>query len=125
MDSIILELNSNRRLEIILTEVELSHRFIHFTINEGTRNFKKRLDDYISVIRELEGQNFKHFRITQDTEVYDAKGQMTLPGNPRGYTVMLVCDLPEGAGNNEISTVQKSKISIGEVMMLDANMLKI
>jgi hypothetical protein len=45
-------------------------------------------------VRKIEGDCLKFYKFSQDGEVYDAQGQLTLAGNPRGMTIMLVSELP-------------------------------
>ena len=52
------------------------------------------IDSYIEAVRKVEGDNLKFYKLSQDGEIFDAQGQLTLPNNPRGMSVMLVCELP-------------------------------
>lgn len=82
---------NNNKLELILTEVELSHRFIHFVVKEKeVKGYRKRLEEYIEQVKANQKDHMKFFKVTQDSDVYDANGQLTLAANPRGMSVMLV-----------------------------------
>ncbi len=49
------------------------------------------IDNYIELVKKCEGENLKFYKLNQDGEIYDAQGQLTLQGNPRGMSIMLVC----------------------------------
>lgn len=86
------ELNSaNRKLELIITDVELSHRFIHFVVKDNIRNYKKKIDEYVKLVQDVEKDNMKFYKVSQDGDIYDAHGQLSVPGNPKGSTIMFVC----------------------------------
>ena len=81
-----------------MTEVELSHRFIHFVFRERlTKNSKAMIESYIDAVRKVEGERLKFYKLNQDGELFDSQGQLALPHNPRGMTIMLVCELPPEA----------------------------
>lgn len=61
--------------------------------------------------------------MTIDTEVYDEDGQLMMQANNRGATIMLICDIGEGA--TEYLQIPKSNVSIGEMMVMDATQLKV
>ncbi len=48
------------------------------------------IESYIDAVRKMEGDNLKYYKFNQDNEIYDAQGQLTLPGNPRGMSIMIV-----------------------------------
>lgn len=74
-----------------MTETELSHRFIHFQLRDKqVKNIKPMIDSYIDAVRKAEGDNLKLYKLNQDGDIYDNQGQLTLPTNPKGMTVMLV-----------------------------------
>jgi hypothetical protein len=52
-------------------------------------------------------------------------GQLSLPGNPRGMSIMLVCELPEEATEHMSYLSGKNRIAIGDILMMDGNMLKV
>lgn len=81
------------------------------------------LDSYIEAVRKAEGEHLKYYKLNQDGEVYDQQGQLSLPSNPKGMTVMLVSELPEDAVEHLVCP--RSKIAIGELAMMEASMLKI
>jgi hypothetical protein len=48
LDTVVSEMSSNRKLELILTEVELSHRFVHFVLRDKlVKNCSKLIDSYV------------------------------------------------------------------------------
>jgi hypothetical protein len=47
-----------------------------------------------------------------------------LAGNPKGMTIMLVCELSESA-TEHIAYSSKNKIAIGDLIMMDSHMLKV
>jgi len=75
-------------------------------------------------VKKAEGDNLKFYKLNQDGEIYDGVGQLSLPSNPRGMTIMLVCELPEEATEHMTYLGGKNKISIGDILMMDSNMLK-
>ena len=83
------------------------------------------IDAYIDAVRKVEEDHLKFYKLNQDGEVYDGQGQMTLPSNPRGMTIMLVCELPETAREHLGYFEGRNKIAIGELTMMDGNMLKV
>ena len=52
------------------------------------------IDAYLDAVRKTEGESLKFSKFSQDGEVYDGQGQLTMPGNPRGMTIMMVSELP-------------------------------
>ena len=76
-------------------------------------------------MRKVEGNNLKFYKLNQDGDVYDQQGQLALPGNPRGMTIMMVCDLPEDANEYASYLGTRSKIAIGDIIMMDSSMLKV
>ena len=67
----------------------------------------------------------KFFKLNQDGEILDGQGTLTLPGNPKGMSIMLVCELPPNADEHLTYVNTKAKIPIGELVMMDSNMLKV
>lgn len=107
-----------------MTETELSHRFIHFQLKEKTvKSVKSTIDSYIEAVRKAEGDHLKFYKLNQDGDVYDQQGQLTLPSNPKGMTIMLVSELPETATEHLLCL--HSKIAIGELTMMEPSMLKV
>lgn len=49
------------------------------------------IDAYIDAVQKVEGDNLKFYKLNQDGDIYDQQGQLTLPNNPKGMTIMLVC----------------------------------
>lgn len=83
------------------------------------------IDSYVDAVMKVEGQAVKYYKLNQDGEIYDGLGQMTAPGNPRGMTMMFVCELPHDATEHMVCETTRNKISIGDIMMMDGNMLKV
>jgi alpha-tubulin suppressor-like RCC1 family protein len=50
MDEILVSLTPQRKLELIMTDVEMSHRFIHFSVKENYPNLKSKIEEYISFV---------------------------------------------------------------------------
>jgi hypothetical protein len=126
MDTVVSEMSSNRKLELILTEVELSHRFVHFVLRDKlVKNCSKLIDSYVEAVKKAEGNNLKFYKLSQDGEIFDGMGQLSLPGNPRGMSIMLVCELPEDATEHMSYLSGKNRIAIGDILMMDGNMLKV
>lgn len=48
-----------------------------------------------------------------------------MPGNPRGMTIMMVSELPADADEYLACLGSRSKIAIGEILMMDSGMLKV
>ena len=91
-------MSTSKKLELILTEVELSHRFVHFVFKERlVKNSKAMIDTYLDTVRKVEGDRLKFVKVNQDGEIFDGQGQIALPNNPRGMSIMLVCELPPDA----------------------------
>lgn len=124
MDEILVSLTPTRKLELIITEVEMSHRFIHFVVKENYPNWKKKIDDYINFVYENEKNNMKYHRVTEDGEMFDAKGKQVLPANSKGMTIMMVCEIPADATEYLSCRGNKTSISIGDMIMMDSAMLK-
>lgn len=124
MDEILVSLTPTRKLELIITEVEMSHRFIHFVVKENYANWKKKIDDYINFVYENEKNNMKYHRVTEDGEMFDAKGKQILPANSKGMTIMMVCEIPADATEYLSCRGSKTSISIGDMIMMDSAMLK-
>ena len=55
------------------------------------KNSKGMIDSYIEAVHKAEGDNLKFYKVNQDGDVYDNNGQLALPSNPKGMTIMLVC----------------------------------
>ena len=83
------ELNSNRKLELILTETSMSHRFIHFILKQNVVNYKKKIEEYIKYVYDAE-KEIKFHKFTQDGDVTDENGEVKVAANPKGCTIMLV-----------------------------------
>jgi hypothetical protein len=58
---------------------------------------KKKIDEYLKFANENERNTMKYTKVTEDGEIFDAKGKQILNANPRGYTIMLVCEVPTTA----------------------------
>lgn len=76
-------------------------------------------------MKKVEGQAIKYYKLNQDGELYDGQGQMTVAGNPRGMTLMFVSEMPMDATEHLICDFARNKIVIGDIMMMDSNMLKV
>ena len=66
----------------------------------------------------------KYHRITEDGEMYDGKGKLILNANSRGTTIMLICEIPEDATEYLAAKGNKTTIGIGDMIMMDAGMLR-
>lgn len=106
--------------------MELSHRFVHFEFRDKlAKNCKSLVDSYIEAVRKAEGEALKFSKFSQDSEVYDGQGQLTMPGNPRGMTIMMVAELPADANEYLGTEGARTRIAIGEIVMMDSTMLKV
>lgn len=83
------------------------------------------LDAYMDAIRKAEGENLKFYKLNQDGDIFDENGQLTLSGNPKGMTIMLICQIPETAREYMHYMDTRTKISIGQIIILESSMLKI
>lgn len=72
----------------------MSHRFIRFIAKENCSNLKKRIEDYIKFVYDNEKATMKYHKITEDTDMYDGQGKVIFSANPKGMTIMLVCEVP-------------------------------
>lgn len=124
MDEILVSLTPHRKLELIITEVEMSHRFIHFVVKDVNINWKKKVEDYINIVYENEKNMMKYHRITEDGDMFDAKGKQILTANSKGLTIMLVCEISEDAVEYLQAKGSKTTIGIGDMIMMDSSMLK-
>jgi len=50
---------------------------------------------------------------------------MQMAGNPKGMSIMILCEIPETATEYQAFSNAKSKINIGDIYMLDSNMLRV
>nr|BAJ98389.1 predicted protein [Hordeum vulgare subsp. vulgare] len=82
------------------------------------------VDAYIEAVRKVEGEALKFTKFSQDNEIYDGQGQLTLAGNPRGMTIMMVAELPADA-NEYVGEGVRTRIAIGEIMMMESMQLKV
>ena len=89
------------------------------------KNCKAIIDGYVEAVKKVEGQAVKYYKLNQDGEIYDGLGQMTAPGNPRGMTLMFVSEMPNDATEHLTCESSRNKIIIGDIMMMDGNMLKV
>jgi hypothetical protein len=89
------------------------------------KNCKSLVDGYIDAVKKAEGESLKFCKFSQDGEVYDGQGQLTIPANPRGMTIMMVSELPPDANEYLAYEGGRTKIAIGEIMMMDSAMLKV
>jgi hypothetical protein len=89
------------------------------------KNSKQMIDSYIDAVRKAEGDNLKFYKLNQDGDVYDGQGQLTLHNNPKGMTIMFVCELQESAREHLSLMDGRSKIAIGDLVMLEASQLKV
>lgn len=124
MDDLLVSLTPHRKLELIITEVEMSHRFVHFVVKENCKNLKKKIEEYIAFVYENEKKGMKYHRITEDGEMHDGKGKTILNSNSRGNTIMLVCEIPSDATEYLSAKSSKSTIGIGDLIMMDSSHLR-
>lgn len=89
------------------------------------KNCKNLVDSYLEAVRKAEGDALKFSKFSQDSEVFDGQGQLTIPGNPRAMTIMMVSELPADADEYLAVEGARTKIAIGEIMMMDSSMLKV
>lgn len=73
----------------------------------------------------MEGDHLKLCKQNNAGEIFDQQGQLVLPGNPKAATLMFICEVPQNANEYLQAESSRSKISIGEILMLDSNMLKV
>jgi hypothetical protein len=64
-------------------------------------------------VYENEKKGMRFHKVSEDCEIVDGKGKLMLKANPKGTTIMMICELTEPATEYLSPKINRTVIDIG------------